>query len=218
MLRFHVLTLFPDYFQDFQRESIIGRALKKKKVKIAIIPIRDFGLGKHRQVDDTPYGGGEGMLMRCEPIFRLFEKKGFMRRKKAVTAIYLSPQGKKLTQAKLEQLARRKDIILLCGRYEGVDQRIIDHLIDEEISIGDYVLTGGELPAMVLMDGVIRLLPGVLGKNASAHHESFSRAFDRRKEYPQYTKPAVFQGHHVPKVLLSGDHQEIAMWRKGHLC
>lgn len=215
---FHVLTLFPELFKAFQKESIIGRALKGKKAKIQLVNIRDFGLGKHKKVDDTVYGGGDGMLMKCEPLFGAIEKtKSEIQNSKKILTISLSPRGKKLTQAKAEQLSKYSDIILLCGRYEGVDQRVIDELVDEEISIGDYVLSGGELPAMVLMEAVIRLLPGVLGKEGSHEHDSFSKAFGRKKEYPQYTKPAEFRGLKVPEVLLSGNHAEIEKWRKSHL-
>ncbi|MDP2691859.1 MAG: tRNA (guanosine(37)-N1)-methyltransferase TrmD [Candidatus Gracilibacteria bacterium] len=220
---FHVLTLFPELFSDFQRESIIGRAIEEKKAEIDLIQIRDFGLGKHRQVDDTPYGGGDGMLMRCEPLFEAFDsiektrKRGNEEKMKKIRRVYLTPQGRKFTQRTAERFVHYDEIVLLCGRYEGVDQRVRDELIDEEISIGDYVLTGGELPAMVVMDSVIRLLPGVLGKEGSHQFDSFSKEFGGKREYPHYTKPAEFQGLKVPDVLLSGNHAEIEKWRRGKL-
>ena len=232
-MNFHVLTLFPEMFADFQRESIIGRALEEKKAAINLVQIRDFGIGTHKKVDDTPYGGGDGMLMRCEPAFGAIEKtllslregphggatKQSRRNKHGndIRVLYLSPRGRKFTQRTAERLSKYSDIILLCGRYEGVDQRVIDTLVDEEISIGDYVLTGGELPAMVVMDTVIRLIPGVLGKEGSHEQDSFSKAFGGKKEYPHYTKPAEFRGMKVPEVLLSGHHGEIEKWRKAHL-
>jgi len=230
---FHVLTLFPELFSAFKKESIIGRALKAKKAKIQLVNIRNFSTDRHQKVDDTPYGGGEGMLATCEPIFRAFEfvrggenfqfsifnfqKEKLRRKKQKIRHVYLSPVGKKLTQRSAERLAKYNEVVLLCGRYEGVDQRVIDALIDEEISIGDYVLTGGELPAMVLMDAVIRLQPGVLGKEGSHEQDSFSKAFGGKKEYPHYTKPAEYRGMKVPEVLLSGNHAEIEKWRKAHL-
>lgn len=217
-------------FSDFKRESIIGRALKEKKASIDLVNIRDFGVGKHRQADDKVYGGGDGMLMMCEPIFSAFERiekkvqmsglnpvSGAAGQKKRVRRIFLTPQGKKFTQRTAERLGKYDEIVLLCGRYEGVDQRVRDTLIDEEISIGDYVLTGGELPAMVIMDSVIRLMPGVLGKEGSHQLDSFSKEFGGKKEYPQYTKPSDFRGMKVPDVLLSGNHGEIEKWRRKHL-
>lgn len=227
-MKFSIITLFPELFRTFQEESIIGRALREKQAEVNIVGLRDFGLGKHRQVDDTPYGGGEGMLLMPEPIYscfdylsqKMFYSDGFPlenNNTKKRRRIFLSPQGKKFTQRTAERLAGYEDIVLLCGRYEGVDQRVRETLIDEEISIGDFVLTGGELPAMVLMDAVIRLLPGVLGKEGSHQFDSFSKAFDGKREYPQYTKPSSFKGMDVPDVLLSGNHAEIEKWRKKHL-
>lgn len=215
-MKFSVVTLFPDLFQGFLRESIVGRALEKKQVSIDFVNLRDFGIGSHQKVDDTPYGGGDGMLMRCEPLFSALESIPKQRGKKR-KMIYLSPRGRRLTQSKAQRLSRCDEVVLLCGRYEGVDQRVIDTLIDEEISIGDYVLNGGELPAMVLMESVIRLMPGVLGKEGSHEQDSFSKAFGGKKEYPHYTKPAEFRGMNVPEVLLSGHHGEIEKWRKAHL-
>jgi tRNA (guanine37-N1)-methyltransferase len=218
---FHVLTLFPELFSAFKKESIIGRALKSKKAKIQLVNIRDFSMDRHQKVDDSPYGGGEGMVMKCEPLFAALENVQNVKRKtnneKGMRVIYLSPRGKKFTQRTAERLAKYEEIVLICGRYEGIDQRVIDALVDEELSIGDYVLTGGELPAMVVMDGVIRLQPGVLGKEGSHEQDSFSKAFGGKKEYPHYTKPAEFRGMKVPDVLLSGNHAEIEKWRKANL-
>lgn len=226
-MHFSVITLFPELFEAFTKESIIGRAVQDGKASIDMVPLRDFGLGKHKQVDDTPYGGGEGMLLQCEPVFSAFESlekkskaqstKSKANAKPKIRRIFLTPQGKKMTQRTVERLSTYDELVLLCGRYEGVDQRVRDELIDEEISIGDYVLTGGELPAMVLMDATIRLVPGVLGKEGSHQFDSFSKAFDGKREYPQYTKPADFRGMQVPDVLLSGNHAEIEKWRKRHL-
>ena len=220
-MRLTVLTLFPELFKNFLKESIIGRAIKAKKVKIDLLNIRDFADNKHRKVDDSPFGGGEGMVMQCQPIFDamqgLKDLKGSKGGKEKRRVLYMSPAGKKFTQRTAERLGKYDELVLLCGRYEGVDQRVIDALVDEEISIGDYVLTGGELPAMVVMDSVIRLLPGVLGKEGSHHFDSFSKAFGGKKEYPHYTKPAEFRGMKVPEVLLSGNHAAIEEWRKRHL-
>lgn len=214
-MRFTVLTLFPELFKNFLKESIIGRAIKAKKIKIGLVNIRDFAENKHRKVDDSPFGGGEGMVMQCQPIFSAIEALPKAKGRRRV--VYLSPRGRKFTQRAAERLGKYDEVVFLCGRYEGVDQRVIDALVDEEISIGDYVLTGGELPAMVMMDSVIRLIPGVLGKEGSHAYDSFSKAFDGKKEYPHYTKPAEFRGMKVPDVLLSGNHAEIEKWRRSQL-
>lgn len=222
-MKFHVITLFPELFENFKKESIIGRALKEKRAEVDLVHLRKFGLGKYKKVDDTLYGGGDGLLLRCEPIFDAFEsiektrKRRKERTKKKTRSVFLTPQGRKFTQRTAERLGKYDEIVLLCGRYEGVDQRVRDALIDEEISIGDYVLTGGELPAMVVMDSVIRLLPGVLGKEGSHKYDSFSKEFGGKREHPQYTMPAEFEGMKVPEVLLSGHHGEIEKWRRKHL-
>lgn len=222
-MNFHVITLFPELFESFAQSSLVGRAIQDGKIGLDVVNLRDFGVGKHQQVDDTIFGGGEGMLLQCEPLFKAFrslEKNDHIpnaNEQKKKRRIFLTPQGERLTQRKVEELAGYDDITLLCGRYEGVDQRVRDTWIDEEISIGDYVLTGGEYPAMVLMDAVIRLQPGVLGKEGSHQFDSFSEAFDGKREYPQYTKPAEFEGLKVPDVLLSGNHAAIEAWRKDHL-
>lgn len=223
-----VLTLFPAMFSGPLTESILARAVEKKLLKINFHDLRKFGLGKYKQIDDSPYGGGAGMVMRVDVLAKALEEvcdgltKGGKRGKrgkggKGVHRIYFSPRGKKLTQSRVEQLTKKKHLLLLCGHYEGVDQRVIDGWIDEEISIGDYVLTGGELPAMVLIDALARQIPGVLGKEESAQEESFSKALKRKKEYPHYTRPEEFRGMKVPDVLLSGHHKKIEEWRRKHL-
>lgn len=233
-MRIDVLTLFPAMFKGPLTESILKRAQKDKLLQIKLHDLRKYGLGKYRQIDDSPYGGGAGMVMRVEPLVEAIEKmsaKQEGRNQKSETRaglrpavqqsvvhrIYLSPRGRRLTQSKVEQLAKRKSLLLVCGHYEGIDQRVIDGWIDEEISIGDYVLTGGELPAMVLIDAVARQLEGVLGHEHSAHEESFSKSLNRKREYPHYTKPSEFRGMKVPDVLLSGNHKKIEEWRRSQL-
>lgn len=227
-MRIDILTLFPEMFKGPLTESILARATDEKLLTINLHDLRQFGLGKYKQIDDSPYGGGAGMVMRPDVLVQALEEiadpltKGAKRGKgvkgdKGIHRIYFTPRGKKLTQARVEQLAKKKHLVLLCGHYEGVDQRVIDGWIDEEISIGDYVLTGGELPAMVLIDALARQIPGVLGKEESAHEESFSKALKRKKEYPHYTRPEEFRGMKVPDVLLSGHHKKIEEWRKKQL-
>ena len=213
-MRFDILTIFPTIFDSYFQESIIKRALKKKVIKIVVHDIRKFSLDRHHKVDDKPFGGGAGMLMTPQPLYDAIKH---VKRVNKGPVIYLSPRGKTFTQIKAESLKKKKSMILLCGHYEGIDQRIIDLLVDEEISIGDYVLTGGELPAMVILDTISRLIPGVLGKEESHMEESFSKTLDRKKEYPHYTRPAEFKKLKVPKVLLSGNHKNINEWRKKHL-
>ena len=218
-------------------ESILARAVGQKLLTVDLHDLRKWALGKYKQVDDSPYGGGAGMVMRPDVLVHALEEivathtKGNKGDKRDPSAqlrassgdkggphrIYFSPRGKKLTQSRVEQLAKKDHLLLVCGRYEGVDQRVIDGWIDEEISIGDYVLTGGELPAMVLIDAVARQIPGVLGKEESAHEESFSKSLQRKKEYPHYTRPEEFRGMKVPDVLLSGHHKKIEEWRKQQL-
>lgn len=213
-MRFDILTLFPSLVAPYFEDSILKRAVAKKKIRVHVHNIRDWSKERHKKVDDTPYGGGAGMVMTCQPLFDAIKA---VKRKNKGPVIYLSPAGKRLTQENVEKLAKLKGVILLCGRYEGIDQRVIDTLVDEEISIGDYVLTGGELGALVVVDSVSRLVQGVLGANESPEEESFSKALNRQVEYPHYTKPAEFKGLKVPKVLLSGNHAEIAAWRKKQL-
>lgn len=204
-MKFDVLTLFPEMFVSLQ-QSIIGRGQEKGLITINLVNIRDFSKDKHKKVDDTPYGGGAGMVMMPDVIYDAYQS---VKTDKA-TVIYLSPQGKTLNQQKVQDLSKKEHLILLCGHYEGMDQRVIDEIVDEEISIGDYVLTGGELPAMVLIDSVSRYVGGIL-KEESTKEESFSNGL---LEYPQYTRPETFLNHKVPDVLLSGNHQNIANWRK----
>ncbi len=204
-MRFDVLTLFPEMFEGIN-SSILGKAKEKKLIEINLINIRDFSKDKHKKVDDTPYGGGAGMVMRPDVVYDCYKSI----KKDSAKVIYLSPQGKTLNQEKVKQLSKESHLILLCGHYEGIDQRVLDKIVDEEISIGDYCLTGGELPAMVLIDSVSRYVKGVLNEK-SLDEESFSNGL---LEYPQYTRPEIFEGQSVPEVLLSGNHQNIASWRK----
>ncbi len=208
-MRFDILTLFPKMFHSPFEESILARAIEKGLIHIRTIDLRDFALDKHRVVDDTPYGGGQGMVMKVEPIARAIE--WIKSQDPKAWTIYLTPQGKSLNQEILQQLSLRSHLILLCGRYEGIDERVRDLYVDEEISIGDYVLTGGELAAMVVIDAVSRLLPGVLGSERSAKEDSF---FNSLLEYPQYTRPSEFRGVSVPDILLSGNHEAISRWRR----
>ena len=204
-MQFDVLTLFPEMFEPLN-ESIIGRAKEKGLININLINIRDFSKNKHKKVDDTPYGGGAGMVMMPDVVYDAYKSLN----SKDAKVIYMSPQGQKLNQKKVVELSKEKHIILLCGHYEGIDQRVIDEIVDEEISIGDYVLTGGELPAMIVIDSVSRYIDGVL-KDDSTKEESFSEGL---LEYPQYTRPEVFNGKQVPEVLLSGHHENIDKWRR----
>jgi tRNA (guanine37-N1)-methyltransferase len=209
-MRISILTLFPDMMEAVLGESIIGRARKKGLVTINCINIRDFSTDKHRRVDDYPYGGGCGMVMQAEPIYRAYqsllregEEKPFV--------IYLSPQGKVFCQQMALRLSKKEHLVLLCGHYEGVDERIIEEIVDMELSIGDYVLTGGEIPAMAVCDSVCRLVPGVLASDEAYMEESHAKGL---LEYPQYTRPPEFMGRKVPEVLLSGHHANIQAWRK----
>ena len=204
-MKFDVLTLFPEMFECLQ-ESIIGRAMEKDLIQINLINIRDFSKDKHKKVDDTPYGGGAGMVIRPDVVYDAYQS---IQDKKA-KVIYLSPQGQVLNQNKVKELSTEEHLILLCGHYEGIDQRVLDEIVDEEISIGDYVLTGGELPAMVLIDSVSRYVTGVLNED-STKEESFS---NKLLEYPQYTRPEEFRGKKVPEVLISGHHKNIKEWRE----
>ncbi|NLN83663.1 MAG: tRNA (guanosine(37)-N1)-methyltransferase TrmD [Firmicutes bacterium] len=210
-MKIEVLTLFPEMFDSVFAQSIIKRAVDEKKVQLIYHNLRGYSLNTHRQVDDYPFGGGAGMLMQIEPFAVFFEKMGYLGENKPYT-IYLSPKGQPLKQKHLNDLAEKKNhILLICGHYEGLDQRIIDSFVDAEISIGDYVLTGGEIPAMVLIDGLIRLLPDALGDSESSQKDSF---MDGLLEHPHYTRPAEFKGVKVPDVLLSGNHKEIEKWRQ----
>ncbi len=209
-MRIDILTLFPEMCNAVINESIIGRAQKKCAIEVFCHQIRDYANDKHNRVDDTVYGPGMGMLMMAEPIAVCFEAlcEELSDRPRLV---YMSPQGKALTQQKAEELSKFKNLTVLCGHYEGVDERFIEEFVDEEISIGDYVLTGGELPALVLVDAVSRMVPGVLSDDICFKEESHYNGF---LEYPQYTKPAVWRGKEVPEVLLSGHHENIEKWRR----
>ena len=204
-MKFNVLTLFSEMFSALD-ESIIGRGKEKGLIDINLINIRDFSKNKHKKVDDTPYGGGAGMVMEPTVVYDAYCSV----KEPNAKVIYMSPQGKTLNQQMVQDLAKEENIILLCGHYEGIDQRVIDEIVDEEISIGDYVLTGGELPAMVLIDSVSRYVEGVL-KEDSIQEESFTNGL---LEYPQYTRPEIFLGKRVPEVLLSGHHENIKEWRR----
>ncbi len=210
-MRIDIITIFPKMFAPVLEESILKRAQQKGKVKICVHNLRGYTLDKHKKTDDRPFGGGSGMVMNAEPIFRAVEKIKSGVRSHKPGVILLCPQGQPLTQKLAKKLAKHRHLILICGHYEGIDERVRRYLADEEISVGDYVLTGGELPAMVLVDAIARLIPGVLGDKNSLHFESFE---DNLLEYPHYTRPADFRGMKVPAVLLSGDHKKIEAWRR----
>ena len=209
MLRFDIITLFPDFFTSPFHSGLLGKALAKQIATVNLINPRDFAPDKHRRVDDEPYGGGVGMLLKPEPIFAAVESLPILPRREI---ILMTPQGETLNQLLLQQLASNYDqLILICGHYEGVDERVRQHLVTREISLGDFVLTCGEIPALTIVNGVIRLLPGTVGKEESLKAESFETDL---LDYPQYTRPAVFRGWEVPKILRSGNHQAIEKWRK----
>ena len=209
-MKIDILTLFPEMCESVLNESIIGRARKADKVELECHNIRDFANNKHNKVDDMPYGGGMGMVMAAEPIYNCY-KSLYSEDEAKPHLIYLSPKGQTLTQKKVVELSKLDRIVLLCGHYEGVDERVLDEIVDEQISLGDFVLTGGELPALCLADAVCRMLPGVLSDDLCFEDESH---FSGLLEYPQYTRPAVWNGREVPEVLLSGNHAEIAKWRR----
>jgi tRNA (guanine37-N1)-methyltransferase len=214
-MKFIVLSLFPEIVHSYVTESMMKRAIESNVIQVHTKNIRDFSLDIHKKTDDTPYGGGPGMVMTCQPIFDAIDatKKEYG----DFPVIYFSPHGKRWIQEDAEKYAEnaeQKGYILLCGHYEGIDERIREHCIDIEISLGDFVLTGGELPALAFIDSVTRLLKNGIGKEESLQEESFSLALNRKKEYPHYTKPQNFRGLPVPEVLLSGNHKEIELWRK----
>ena len=214
-MRFHVLTIFPGMFDSPFAESIVGRAQKKGLVHIQIYDIREYTNDCHHKVDDYPFGGGHGMLMKPEPLFEAVESvRATAPLEDSAPVILLSPQGRALAQPVVEELARHRDLVLICGRYEGVDERVRQHLATDEISVGDYVLSGGELAAMVLVDAVSRLVPGVVGSAESTRGDSFNVGTTGLLQHPQYTRPPGYRGWTVPEVLLSGDHGEIARWRR----
>jgi tRNA (guanine37-N1)-methyltransferase len=215
-MRFDLLTIFPEFFTGPFDFGMVQRAREQRLIEIVIHDLRSFTTDKHQMTDDRPFGGGDGMVMKPEPIFRAVESlladEANIEQDKRTAIILLSPQGRLFCQAEAERLAQEcSRMIMICGRYEGVDERVVEHLITDEISIGDYVLTGGEIPAMVIVDAVTRLLPGVLGSETSAAHDSFS---DGLLDCPHYTRPADFRGLKAPAVLLSGHHGEIAKWRR----
>jgi len=215
-MKIDIITLFPKMFEGPFRESIIKRAQEKSLVEIKIHDLRKWGIGKHRQVDDRPFGGGVGMLLMVEPIYKaLKELKVKKQESEKVKVILLSPQGGVFTQKKAKELSKLDRLVLIAGRYEGFDSRIREHLIDEEISIGNYVLTGGELPAMIITDTIVRLIPGVLKKADATKLESHSEI--GYIEHPQYTRPEKFKNWSVPKVLLSGNHARISSWKKKNI-
>jgi len=206
-MRIDIVTLFPQMFDSVLSASLLGRGIESGALEVNVIDLRPYGLGKHRSVDDEPYGGGAGMVMRPEPIFSAVEEL----RTPRSHVVLLSPRGSLLRHAGVAQLAEREHVILICGRYEGVDERVSEFLADEELSIGDYVLAGGELAAMVVVESVSRFVPGVIGNAGSLESESHSGGL---LEYPQYTRPAEFRGHPVPDVLLSGHHGDVEKWRR----
>ncbi len=215
-MRFDIITIFPEIFDSYFSESIIGRAQKSGLIEIKIHNLRDYTSDKHKKVDDTPYGGGAGMVMKIEPVWRcvqsLKSKTNPVKTGQKTRIVLFSAKGKRYTQKDAQILKKYDNLIFICGRYEGVDERVAKYIADEEISLGDFVLTGGEIPAMAVVDSITRLIPGVLGNEESVKEESHSQ--EGYLEYPQYTKPEEFGAWKVPKVLLSGNHQKISEWRK----
>ncbi len=209
-MNFHILTLFPEMVMNGLSTSIIGRAMAKDLLSIEAINIRDFAENKHNRVDDYTYGGGAGMLMQAGPVYGAYEHV-LSKAKSKPRVIYLSPQGQTFSQSMAEEFAREEELVFLCGHYEGIDERVLEEIVTDYVSIGDYVLTGGELPAMVMIDAISRLVPGVLHNDVSAEFESFQ---DNLLEYPQYTRPEEWHGKKVPPVLLSGHHVNIEKWRR----
>ena len=209
-MRFHVLTLFPEMIEQGLGTSITGRAMEKGLVSLNAVNIRDYAANKHRKVDDYTYGGGAGMLMQAQPVYDACMAVQNSLEKPA-RVVYMSPQGRTFNQEMAKELAREEDLIILCGHYEGIDERVLEEIVTDEISIGDYVLTGGELPAMVVIDTVSRLIHGVLGNGVSAETDSFMNGL---LEYPQYSRPETWRGRTVPAILLSGDHAKVDRWRK----
>ena len=209
MIVFDILTIFPEPVLSYVNSSIVKRAQEKGLVQINVYNLRDWSADKHNSVDDSPYGGGPGMVLKVEPIFKAIQEL----KKENTKVLITTPKGEKLTQKKLEEFSKKENehYIVLCGRYEGFDQRVHDNLVDYEFSIGDYVLSGGELPALVLVDGIVRLIPGVLGNKESLTSESFT---NNVLDFPQYTKPEDFNGWKIPDVLKSGNHEEIRKWRE----
>ena len=208
-MNFHVMTLFPEMIERAMGESITGRAIKAGHISVNAVNIRDFANNKHNRVDDYPYGGGAGMVMQAEPVYRCYESICRSIGNQRPRVVFMTPQGRTFNQQIAEELSKEEDLVLLCGHYEGIDERVLEKIVTDNVSIGDYVLTGGELPALVVMDTISRLVPGVLNNGMSAVKESFS---DNLLEYPQYTRPEEWMGEKVPPVLLSGHHKNIAAW------
>lgn len=209
-MNFHVMTLFPEMIEQGLKVSITGKAIEKGIISLNAVNIRDYTLDKHRHVDDYPYGGGAGMVMQPQPVYDCY-KAIAEKMQKRPRVIYMTPQGRVFSQSIAEELSKEEDLIFLCGHYEGIDERVLEEIVTDNLSIGDYVLTGGELPAMVMIDSVARLIPGVLNNDESAQYESFQ---DGLLEYPHYTRPVEFHGKQVPDVLLSGHHANIQKWRR----
>lgn len=223
-MNFYIMTLFPEMVMDGLNTSIIGRAVNKGLLSIEALNIRDYAFNKHHSVDDYPYGGGAGMLMQAEPVYQCYDALARQIRerkageqpdmacgKKRTRVIYLSPQGKTFNQSMAEEFAQEEDLVFLCGHYEGIDERVLEEIVTDYVSIGDYVLTGGELPAMIMIDAISRLVPGVLHNDVSAEFESFQ---DNLLEYPQYSRPEVWHDKKVPEILMSGHHANIEKWRR----
>lgn len=211
MLNFHILTLFPEMVMQGLHTSILGRAAKGGYISMEAVNIRDYTLDKHGKVDDYTYGGGAGMLMQAQPVYDAYQAiAARIGQERARRVIYVTPQGKTFNQEMAQEMAQESDLIFLCGHYEGIDERVLEEIVTDEVSIGDYVLTGGELPAMVMIDAIARLVPGVLHNGESAQTESFG---DGLLEYPQYSRPESWHGKKVPEVLLSGDHAKVDAWR-----
>ncbi len=206
-MKFHVLTLFPDMIQDGMNTSITGRAVENGLIEIHAVNIRDYTIEKHKKVDDYPYGGGAGMLMQAQPVYDAYKA---VAGEKKLRVVYVTPQGRVFDQQMAGELAKEEELVLLCGHYEGIDERVLEEIVTDYVSIGDYVLTGGELPAMVMMDAISRLVPGVLNNDVSAEFESFQ---DDLLEYPQYSRPEIWNGKQVPPILLSGHHANVEKWR-----
>jgi tRNA (guanine37-N1)-methyltransferase len=208
---FHVMTIFPEMIRQAMETSITGRAIKAGYIQLEAVDIRDFAQNKHNRIDDYPYGGGAGMVMQAAPVYRCYQNICDRMTSKNPRVVFLTPQGKTFHQNMAQEFAKEEDLLFLCGHYEGVDERVLERIVTDEVSIGDYVLTGGELPAVVMMDAISRLIPGVLNNGLSAQKESFS---DNLLEYPQYTRPELWEGQKVPDVLLSGHHKNIALWQR----
>ncbi|MDE6181982.1 MAG: tRNA (guanosine(37)-N1)-methyltransferase TrmD [Eubacteriales bacterium] len=210
-MNFYILTLFPEMIENALNHSIIKRAIEKEIISIKGINIRDFSENKHNQVDDYAYGGGAGMVMKPEPIYKAFLNTKEQIKKDNVKVLYMTPQGKPFNQKMAEELSKEENLIILCGHYEGIDERVIEEIVTDEISLGDFVLTGGEIPAIAIIDSISRLIPNVLGKEESFLNESFT---ENLLEHPNYTRPFSFNGKEVPKVLISGNHKNIENWKK----